>query len=99
MTRKPSTIPCSPRGWWYNRDREADCWTGPFDTPEEAEKVARMLMPGKQKSLVLINLQLWEQREILIEKCPYCKNGFIHPRYEASSRCCTACEGTGRVPA
>lgn len=94
MTNGPSTIYCNPRGWWFNGGLEPEHWSGPFETPEEAEKTARMLVPNKQETIKLINLQLWESREIRIERfksCPHCKNGFV------AGVCCLKCEGTGRL--
>ena len=94
MSNKFNNIHCSPRGWWFFGGVSSDQWTGPFDTPEEAEEAARSLLPTSFDTIVLLNLQLWEKREVQIEKrkkCPHCKDGFIR------GRCCRTCEGTGRL--
>lgn len=92
--KTPNTITCDPRGWWFNEGRVEDQWIGPFDTPEEAERVAIMLAPDKVETIKLLQVQAWEKREVLTKrykKCPHCKNGFIR------GRCCRTCEGTGRL--
>jgi len=94
--RKPGSINCDPRGWWFNEGRIANQWSGPFDTPEEAEKMARMLAPDSVEVIKLLQVQAWEKREVRIKgpnqgKCPHCKNGFV------SGQCCLKCEGTGRA--
>lgn len=92
--KKPTVIPCDPRGWWFNEGRAEDQWSGPFDTPEEAEKAARSLAPDRSKSIKLMQVQAWEKREILIQryrKCTSCRDGFV------GDRCCSRCDGTGRI--
>lgn len=95
--RKPNIIGCDPRGWWFNEGRDPDQWSGPFDTPEEAEKCARALAPDRAESIKLLQVQAWEKREVLIKKpprrkkCPDCDGGFIR------GRCCRRCDGTGRL--
>lgn len=95
--KKSQIIQCSPVGWWYNDGRVVDQWSGPFDTPEEAEKIAKALAPEKVEFIKLLRVAPWEKREVRVEpvrkyqKCPDCKDGF------RGDRCCRKCEGSGRI--
>jgi hypothetical protein len=54
-----------PRGWWFFDERpHGGGWCGPFPSAEEAEKTARMLISDNQKTIPLIEMQLWEQKEV-----------------------------------
>lgn len=104
MSDKINIIQSSPRGWWYNDGRVADQWHGPFATPEEAEEMAIALAPDKQEFITLINLQLWEHREVKIEKnrpCPDCDRGYTKG-WEGDmpqGSPCRRCGGSGRLEA
>jgi len=53
-----------PRGWWFHYEAALSTWCGPFASAEEAEKIARMLVPDNQKEIELIELQMWAQKVV-----------------------------------
>lgn len=63
MPIAPEILHQHPRGWWF-LDERARTWCGPFPSAEEAEKTARMLISDNQKTIPLIEMQLWEQKEV-----------------------------------
>jgi hypothetical protein len=99
---KPNIITCHPKGWWYNDGRLANHWVGPFPTPEEAIKTARELAPAKSRTIKLVELAKWEQREVPVIEyvpCPHCDRGFTGgwdgDTPKGSS--CRHCGGSGRL--
>jgi hypothetical protein len=94
---EPHIIQGMPVGWWFNEGRAADRWSGPFKTAEEAEKIAKSMAPDQVEFIKLLCVMPWEKREVRVEpprkyvKCKSCKGGFV------GDRCCSRCEGTGRI--
>jgi len=68
MENKIVGIGQDPIGWWYRDERGKASWNGPFATPEEAEKHARLLVPSGQKTLQLLSVQAWERRELRLDR-------------------------------
>lgn len=64
MSQAPEMIHQHPRGWWFYYEAALPTWCGPFPSAEEAEKTARMLVPDNQKTIPLVEMQLWEQKEV-----------------------------------
>lgn len=60
----PETIYQHPRGWWFKYETFKTAWCGPFKTAEEATAVARKLITSHRQVIELIEVQLWEQREV-----------------------------------
>lgn len=65
----PAIIKQHPRGWWYYDERGATesrpgHWIGPFESPEKATETARALVPDSQKTLTLIEMQMWTQQQV-----------------------------------
>ena len=54
-----------PEGWWYKTTRNPTHWVGPFETKEQARKMAYMLEPERAKEVRVVNLTATED---LLEK-------------------------------